>query len=279
MKNKFMILILLFVFTGCNGQNDDFLNEKSSILKNQYENLIKLSQIANVIDNDDESYWAYKYADSTLSTIDESGKSYYKDLTKIYSAYSYIFYGMSYKRTVMSISRGDDYAFEDLNQTIINPSSKKIVDLSNLSKNELSSIHSIINFYKVSRMPRYDNMQDMFKHNKLENEYIFKNTSQEQAYRITSFNNKKLFFKIFAGLIIDIYSINNKDVDDTTYNDYMKTILKLGEKMDEIPFDNAKITKLNSLQYYAYILKSSEVQKAMLNLLAKEIDVLKQRNE
>jgi hypothetical protein len=274
-----MILILLFVFTGCNGQNDDFLNEKSSILKNQSENLIKLSQIANVIDNDDESYWAYKYADSTLSTIDESGKSYYKDLTKIYSAYSYIFYGMSYKRTVMSISRGDDYSFEDLNQTIINPSSKKIVDLSNLSKNELSSIHSIINFYKVSRMPRYDNMQDMFKHNKLENESIFKNNTPEQAYRITSFNNKKLFFKIFAGLIIDIYSINNQDVDDTTYNDYMKTILKLGEKMDEIPFDNAKITKLNNLQYYAYILKSSEVQKAMLNLLAKEIDVLKQRNE
>lgn len=279
MKNKFMILILLLVFTGCNGQNDDFLNEKSSILKNQSENLIKLSQIANVIDNDDESYWAYKYADSTLSTIDESGKSYYKDLTKIYSAYSYIFYGMSYKRTVMSISRGDDYSFEDLNQTIINPSSKKIVDLSNLSKNELSSIHSIINFYKVSRMPRYDNMQDMFKHNKLENESIFKNNTPEQAYRITSFNNKKLFFKIFAGLIIDIYSINNQDVDDTTYNDYMKTILKLGEKMDEIPFDNAKITKLNNLQYYAYILKSSEVQKAMLNLLAKEIDVLKQRNE
>lgn len=279
MKNKFMILILLLVFTGCNGQNDDFLNEKSSILKNQSENLIKLSQIASVIDNDDASYWAYKYADSTLSTIDESGKSYYKDLTKIYSAYSYIFYGMSYKRTVMSISRGDDYSFEDLNQTIINPSSKKIVDLSNLSKNELSSIHSIINFYKVSRMPRYDNMQDMFKHNKLENESIFKNNTPEQAYRITSFNNKKLFFKIFAGLIIDIYSINNQDVDDTTYNDYMKTILKLGEKMDEIPFDNAKITKLNNLQYYAYILKSSEVQKAMLNLLAKEIDVLKQRNE
>jgi hypothetical protein len=274
-----MILILLLVFTGCNGQNDDFLNEKSSILKNQSENLIKLSQIASVIDNDDASYWAYKYADSTLSTIDESGKSYYKDLTKIYSAYSYIFYGMSYKRTVMSISRGDDYSFEDLNQTIINPSSKKIVDLSNLSKNELSSIHSIINFYKVSRMPRYDNMQDMFKHNKLENESIFKNNTPEQAYRITSFNNKKLFFKIFAGLIIDIYSINNQDVDDTTYNDYMKTILKLGEKMDEIPFDNAKITKLNNLQYYAYILKSSEVQKAMLNLLAKEIDVLKQRNE
>jgi subtilase family serine protease len=73
------------------------------------------------------SYWAYKYADGTLSTIDESGKSYYKDLTKIYSAYSYIFYGMSYKRTVMSISRGDDYSFEDLNQTIINHQKKRLL--------------------------------------------------------------------------------------------------------------------------------------------------------
>jgi hypothetical protein len=84
---------------------------------------------------------------------------------------------MSYKRTVMSISRGDDYSFE-LKSNNYKSSKKKIVDLSNLSKNELSSIHSIINFYKVSRMPRYDNMQDMFKHNKLENESILKQYSR-----------------------------------------------------------------------------------------------------
>jgi hypothetical protein len=76
-------------------------------------------------------------------------------------------------------------------------------------------------------MPRYDNMQDMFKHNKLENESILKQYSS--AYRITSFN-KNCFLK-FSQIDYDIYLINNQDVDDTTYNDYMKAILKLGEKM------------------------------------------------
>ncbi|MCL7765034.1 hypothetical protein MPF19_16545 [Polaribacter sp. Z014] len=277
MKNSFILFIFLIAFTSYSAQNENYLKEKSLILKNKYETLKKFSEIANIIDSDSESYWAYKYADSTLTTIDKSGKNYYKDLTKIYSAYSHIFYGMSYTRTVMSISRGGDYSLEELNKTIIKPFNKT-VDLPNLSETELKSIYSIINFYKVSRMQRYNNMNDLFKKNILKNESIFKNASKEQAYKIASFNNKKLFFMIFAGLIIDIYTLNNKGVDDTIYNNYMQNILKLGEKMDEIPSDNTKIMNLKESEYYLYLLKSSEVQKSMLKLLINEINVLQKRN-
>jgi hypothetical protein len=267
------------VFTSCSGQNEKFLTEKSTILKNQSESLLKFSKIANVIDSDDESYWAYNYADSTLSTIDKSGKNYYDDLNKIYSAYSHIFYGMSYTRTAMAISRGDNYTFEELNGTIIKSTSKKNVDFNVLSKNELSSIYSIINFYKVSRMPRYDNMNEMFKNSNSQNNAYYKNNTKEQAFKITSLNNKKLFFKVFAGLIIDIYGINNQDADDNTYDNYVKSILKQGEKMDEIPTNEREILTLDDSQYYKSIVKSSEVQKMMLDLLIKEIEILQQRNK
>jgi hypothetical protein len=276
MTKNIILFITSLVFVSCNGQN---LKEKSIVLQNQTESLLNLSKVANVIDDDTESYWAYKYADSTLSTIDKSGKSYYKDLNKIYTAYSYIFYGMSYTRTVMAISRGDDYSFEELNQTIIQTKNDKIIDLSKIAINEMSSIQSVINFYKVSRMERYGRMQNMFENSDTENKNIFDNHSQEQAYRIVSLNNKKLFFKIFAGLIIDIYSINNQDVDDITFNNYAKSILKQGEKMDEIPSDIDKINALNDAEYYTNILKSSKVQKSMLNQLISEIKILKQRNQ
>jgi hypothetical protein len=279
MKNNLIVFLISMVFTSCSGQNEKFLTEKSTILKNQSESLLKFSKIANVIDSDDESYWAYNYADSTLSTIDKSGKNYYDDLNKIYSAYSHIFYGMSYTRTAMAISRGDNYTFEELNGTIIKSTSKKNVDFNVLSKNELSSIYSIINFYKVSRMPRYDNMNEMFKNSNSQNNAYYKNNTKEQAFKITSLNNKKLFFKVFAGLIIDIYGINNQDADDNTYDNYVKSILKQGEKMDEIPTNEREILTLDDSQYYKSIVKSSEVQKMMLDLLIKEIEILQQRNK
>jgi hypothetical protein len=267
------------VFTSFTGQNEKFLTEKSTILKNQSESLLKFSKIANVIDSDDESYWAYKYADSTLSTIDQSGKNYYIDLNKIYSAYSHIFYGMSYTRTVMAISRGDNYNFEELNGTIIKSANDKEIDYKLLSNNELSSIYSIINFYKVSRMPLYNNMNEMFKSSYSENNAYFKSNTKEKAFKITSLNNKKLFFKILSDLIIDIYGINNQDASDDTYNNYVQSIVKQGEKMNEIPTNEQEILKLDDSQYYKMIIKSSEVQKTMLGLLVKEIEILQQRNK
>lgn len=279
MRNKFIVFIISMVFTSCTGQNEKFLTEKSTILKNQSESLLKFSKIANAIDSDDESYWAYKNADSTLLTIDQSGKNYYIDLNKIYSAYSHIFYGMSYTRTVMAISRGDNYNFKELNGTIIKSANDKEIEYNLLSNNELSSIYSIINFYKVSRMPRYNNMNEMFKSSYSENNAYFKSNTKEKAFKITSLNNKKLFFKIFAGLIIDIYGINNQDANDDTYNNYVQSILKQGEKMDEIPSNEQEILKLDDGQYYKMIIKSSEVQKTMLGLLVKEIEILQQRNK
>lgn len=271
-------LVLIVILNGCYGK-DNNLKEKSLILKNQSNGLIEFAKVSDIIDSDDESYWAYTYADSILSTIDVSGKKYLKDLTKIYSAYTHIFYGMSYTRSISAISRGDKYSFEELNSTIIQPSSKDVFDYHSLAKNELSSIYCMINFYKVSRMPRYNDMYTLFQKDSLENENIFKNYPAETAYRIVSLKNKKLYFKTFVGLIIDIYSTNNQNAEETDYNNYMQGLVKLGEEMDKIPSNYDVILNLSEQEYYEYTLKSSEVQKSMVNLLVIKIKTLKQRNE
>jgi hypothetical protein len=271
-------LVLIIILNSCNAQ-DNNLKEKSIILTNQSIALSDFAKNADIIDSDTESYWAYEYTDSILSSIDLSGKTYVKDLNKIYSAYTHIFYGMSYTRSILAISRGDNYSLEELNRTIVQPSTKEIVDYHNLAKNELSSIYSMINFYKVSRMPRYNDMYTLFQNDSLENENTFKNYSAETAYRIVSLENKKLFFKSFVGLIIDIYSINNQNAEESDYNKYMQGLVKLGEEMDKIPSSYDAILNLSEQEYYEHILKSSEVQKSMLNLLVTEIKTLKQRNE
>ncbi len=270
-------LILIVILNGCYGQ-DNNLKQKSLILINQSNGLVEFSKVSYIIDRDDESYWAYTFADSILSTIDEFGKKYFKDLNKIYSAYTYIFYGMSYTKTISAISRGDKYSFEELNSTIIQPSIKDVFDYHSLAKNELSSIYSMINFYKVSRMPRYNNMYKLYQKDSLENENIFKNYPIEKAYRIVSLKNKKLYFMTFIGLIIDLYSRNNQNTEETDYNNYMQGLVKLEEEMDKIPSSYNVIQNLSEQEYYEYTLKSSEVQKSMVNLLVIEIKNLKQRN-
>ena len=271
-------LVLILISNGCNAQ-DNNLKEKSIILTNQSIALKDFAKIAYIIDSDTESYWAYEYTDSILSSIDLSGKTYWKDLNKIYSAYTHIFYGMSYTRSILAISRGDKYSLEELNRTIIQPSNKEIADYHSLAKNELSSIYSMINFYKVSRMPRYNDMYTLFKNDSLKSENTFKNYPAKTAYRVVSFENKKLYFKTFAGLIIDIYSINNQNTEESDYNKYVQGLIKLGEEMDKIPSNYDAILNLSEQEYYEHILKSSEVQKSMLNLLVTEIKTLKHRNE
>lgn len=272
------ILVLIAILNSCNAQENN-LKEKSIILTNQTIALRDFAKNADIIDSDTESYWAYKYADSILSSIDLSGKTYLKDLNKIYSAYTHIFYGMSYTRSILAISRGDKYSLEELNRTIIKPSTNDIANYHNLAKNELSSIYSMINFYKVSRMPRYNDMYTLFQNDSLESENIFKSYPAKTAYRVVSFENKKLYFKTFVGLIIDIYSINNQNTEESEYNKYVQGLIKLGEEMDKIPSNYDAILNISEQEYYEYILKSSEVQKSMLNLLVTEIKTLKQRNE
>jgi len=280
MKKTFIILITIIgIFSSCSSQNTDFLSEKSSILKNHQMNLSRLSKIANVIDSDDASFWGYEYADSLLSTIDYSGLNYYNDLTKIFSAYTYIFTGMSYTRTIYAMSRGEKYSLDELYSLIILPSNGKIANYSELAKKEQLSFYSIINFYKVSRMPKYTDLQALYFSDSLTLEQVFKQYSPISAYKIVSLENKRLYFKILASLIVDIHSINYQEDDEADFRNFITQLVSLGEELDGIPTDHELIIKLSDKEYFKNAVMSSIVQNTMLNLLVNELIVLKAQNE
>lgn len=271
-------LFMIFSLTSCNGQNNKLLEQKSSILDNQSKALIEFTKVANVIDNDSESYWGYEKADSILSTIDISGENYHENLSKIYSATTYLFYGMSYTRSIYAMMDGDNNSLEELSNTIIKPLSKDEFDYKKLVLNELSSIYSMLNFYKVAGIDMYDEIHTLYQNNSLEMESTFKNYSAENAYRIVSFENKKLNYKNLVGLIFNIYLTNNQNSDESVVENYLQILIKLGEEMDEIPGNNDITVNLTEQEYYNYILKSSEIQKKLFDLFITEIKILKQRN-
>ena len=282
MEKKLLILFLsLSAFFSCaNVQKDlineqnDFLHEKSSILKNYSESLTQFNEIAYLIDNDLESQWSYRQADSLLSTIDASGKNYYDDLTKVYAAYSHLFYGLSYTNSVRSITRGEDYSLEELVATIINPLSGSAINYSNIANHELASMYSMINFYKVGRMYRYNSMQSIFDGYSAESKEIYQQYTAEEAYRIASFENKKLYYKMFYCFITDVYYINHFDKIDAENDEYIDNLVRLGEIMDELPIEHEPILALSDAEYYSAILKASEVHSEMFDLLIEQLNIM-----
>ena len=280
-KNLLILLLSLFTFSMCDNKKsdlitgkDDFLLEKSTILKNYSEGLTAFNKITHNIDSDIESYWGYSKADSILATIDKTGGNYFEDLTKLYSANTHMFYGMSYSNAVRSIAWGDDYSLEELIETIIDPLSGNDITYQKIAQHELASIYSLINFYKAGRMNSYDFIQSLFDENVEVMQTWFENTTENDAYRVISFENKKLYYKILFTYIFELYIINNPDGIDRANNEYIDQLVELGEKMDEITADYEYILTLSDAKYYQSVLKVSEIHREMFDLLIEQMNIM-----
>lgn len=277
---KFTIYLVLFIVTSaCYGQTTENQSEKINILKNHSLNLKKFLNVANIIDSDMESYWAYGMADSLLGTINFNGNYYETNLSKIYSAYTYIFYGMCYSRTISAISRGGNYTLEGLYGTII--PFKNNIELSKyeLSRKEIASIGITTNFYKVSGMSNYYDMYNVYKSFYLKLEEIYKQYPTNEAYRIVSLRNKKLYFQTFVRFILDSYARNNIGTEKAIKVAYINQLVQKGETLDKIPDDYEEIIELTEKEYFICLETCSKVQGEMLQLLTEEIRNIANKNE
>jgi hypothetical protein len=278
MKKYLLFFIVLITVSVCKGQTAEELTLKGIILENQQKNLMAFSKQACIIDNDTESYWGYEFADSLLATVNLNGKNYFEDLSRIYSAYTYIFYGMSYTRAINAVSRGDNYSLEELTNTIIPFDRNKKIDKQDLSKKELASIYGLINFYKVSRMPKFENMNNVF------NKYfeisgnLFRQYPENEAFKVVSLKNKKLYFKTIINLVTDLYMINNQTSDEIIIKKYFEELTTKAKTLDSIPDDYSEVSRLSDKKYYEYIAVCSKIQGEMLILLTNEIETLAKQN-
>jgi len=268
-------LVIIFILSSCSFQDkDSSLNKKSKILKNHSKALTELVANADVFGMDDESGWAYSQVDSLLSTIDTSGNDYLNDLVKIYVAYSQVFYGMSYINSVMAIVMGADFTLEELTSAVI-PLSTKFTNYQDLAAHELSSIQSMINFCKVGGMQDIDDVYEMLQQSLLNNAAGFKENSEELAYSIASFHNKRLYLMTMLNLVFDFYLSNHMDSSKSKIDKYMKNLIRLEREMHEIPSDKYVIKIFSEEELLDYMVKISEIQKQILHLFINELKLMK----
>ena len=90
--------------------------EDYPVMKDLQQSVSKLSSVAERVDADTESLWAYSTADSIVQTMELNSESIWRDLARAYSALSYIGYGLSYTHSVRS---GDVNKFFQLSKIIV----------------------------------------------------------------------------------------------------------------------------------------------------------------
>lgn len=274
--NSFLLFFIAFIITGCgNAKNSNSLSvEETKILTEQSKAVHNLINVAHIIDHDDESYWAYETADSIINTISSDDSPFYIQQSKIYSALNYIFYGMSYTR---SVSHGQD-ALEVLletNKFVVNPISSSTPGDSIMlytSDIERSFISAYRNFYFVSNM---ESTQALVEREKMFDDFVFSKVSSYSGdpSKFILLNNKKLFNQTFVILIFELEMILNNGEKGQALID---EIMSLSEEQDRIETDSIeKVCNLSDEDFLIYLHKGTHMQSRYIQMLADRIAKIK----
>ena len=78
--------------------------------------------------------------------------------------------------------------------------------------------------------------------------------------------------------IVDVYYINHPEQIDAENDVYMDNLVRLDEKMDEIPIEHESILAQSDAEYYSAILKVSNVHHEMFDLLIGQLNISLESN-
>ncbi len=153
LKQPILLVILfsiLYLPNSLHSQNSQKEIRAISELKKELKELLTY---APYIDSDTESYWAYKRAENLLNSIDSKSFDLYHATATIYNAYSHIFYGMSYTKTVYysseRVRNGLESTFSELSSVLCK---SELNQKSHFVDCELRANFSMVYFYKVSNI-------------------------------------------------------------------------------------------------------------------------------
>jgi hypothetical protein len=127
-------------------------------------------------------------------------------------------------------------------------------------------------------MPKFENMNNVF------NKYfeisgnLFRQYPENEAFKVVSLKNKKLYFKTIINLVTDLYMINNQTSDEIIIKKYFEELTTKAKTLDSIPDDYSEVSRLSDKKYYEYIAVCSKIQGEMLILLTNEIETLAKQN-
>ena len=239
---------------------------EDSSIRNLQQSIFKFSSVANTIDEDIVSIWAYSTADSIVKSMELKDESLWRDLARAYSALSYIAYGMSYTHSARS---GDVNKLIKLPTVIVECNPDTIKPNQYLHLMELKSDKSFINFYDISNMVRTDDMDNSYRKSLSLMDSIYSGNSNQIFYKDEEASDAFLQFQkqndcflfIYASMLIDLFNKNCKS--DFEYQNKCVRLDKIALEMDSLPSD------LRSL-----VFKQINTRAKLIDMLAEEIKAI-----
>lgn len=257
---------------------------RDSVLIYKIQGLKAFIKEANYWGNDTESYWAYGQADSILDCITDYSQ-YEESLARIYSATSYVFYGLSYVPSVMAECRqhytGKDESFpkvglEESTKIVIRDSLSSATDtISSLLEMEIAALFSTVYLYKAIE---YVGFEERVLPNLHRGEQMTKYTdmSEETEMKLYSVCNMQAWYNLIIMLTqMSHYELHGKAADLETMP--WKEFIELAHWHDALTENPQRYETISDEELHQIEVKAAYTQYIMMKHLAENLAKMKEK--
>ena len=256
---------------------------RDSILIYKKQGLQELIKVADYWGDDTESYWAFEQADSILNSITDYSR-YEEALASIYTATSYVFYGLSYVPSIIEASRQyntqEQESFpkvgvKESGEIIIRDSKLPQNDtLFNVSRLEFRALYSMLYFYKAINLEKFE---ERLLHNydrSMAYEELYSQFEAKLAYRISSILNMQAWYNYIVTCAQIAYWENNGQAADIKVMPW-KEFIDLALWHDSLIKDIEQYEDMDDETFHRIEVKAAYTQYIMLSHIAKNLGELK----
>ena len=294
MKPQHLIIIAFLAIcslSACTGGNksesarQEVTCIRDSVLIYKIQGLKALIKEADCWGNDTESYWAYEQADSILNSITDYSQ-YYESLARIYSATSYVSYGLSYVPSVLEASRqyhfGESNTFpkvgvKESGDIIIKDYNLPSNDtLYNVSRLEFRALYSMLYFYKAINIEKFE---ERLLHNYdrcMSYEELYSQCDPKLAYRISSILNMQAWYNYIVTCAQLAYWENNGQTADIKVMPW-KEFIDLAYWHDSLINDIDRYESISDEEFHQIETKAAYTQYIMMKHIAENLAKLKEK--
>lgn len=204
---KIFYIFLSFVEIFYNTSCSEYKFDEEGLMAATYAYVLdSLASASKVLDSDIESLRAYseakKQIDTAIVLLDKS--DYLGGYSRIWSASSYITYGISYTKTI-----SNNYPLKELGSNIIQPISGGLdtEDLwCKIDEQEEKAISGWVYYYKVSGTPDCEVLEDVRLQKEKSRTKILSSHDPAAAHRLLQVENLNYGFKVYSEVYKNLYT-------------------------------------------------------------------------
>lgn len=293
MKPRHLLItafLAICLFSSCTGGNKEVTAQqrvssiRDSVLIYKIQGLKAFIKEADYWGSDTESYWAYGQADSILDCITDYSQ-YEESLARIYSATSYVFYGLSYVPSVMAECRqhytGKDESspkvgLEESTKIVIRDSLSSATDtISSLLEMEIAALFSTVYLYKAIE---YVGFEERVLPNLHRGEQMTKYTdmSEETEMKLYSVCNMQAWYNLIIMLTqMSHYELHGKAADLETMP--WKEFIELAHWHDALTENPQRYETISDEEFHKIEVKAAYTQYIMMKHIAENLAKLKEK--